>query len=362
MREHKYSLIMDYVKNEILDGILKVGDKVDSESQLMKRFNVSRSTVREALMRLGQEGYIQTEQGKGSFVKTIETDGKKQKSGRDTIIIIVSYLNNQTVPAIIQKVEQKASDKGYNVLLYCTYNKIFKEKEILQRLMQENIAGVIAEPSKSAFPFINEDLYEAIKQRGIPVMFFHGYHHEEKDEYVVVDDLDAGYKAARYLIEAGHVKIAGIFKVDDIQEQKRYQGMMKALYESNIEIDENQIIWMSTEDEKTILKDSSLMRGYFKRILTCTAVICYNDFIAFRIADYLEEIGKQIPADISVISFDNTLFGDSYRVPITSLDHPKGKLGEVIAEKFFEKLEHPEIKVQIKMKVDIVEKQSVREI
>lgn len=359
MKEHKYSLIMDYIKNEILNGSLKTGDKVDSESRLMKRFDVSRATVREALMRLAQEGYIQTEHGKGSFVRDFKPDTKEQKSGQETIVVIVSYLNNQTKPSIIQKIEQKASEKGYNLLLYCTYNKVFKEKEILQRVMKEDVAGIIVEPSKSALPFINQPLYEQIRQQGIPVLFFHGCHDEKTEEYVIVDDLDAGYKAAQYLIDAGHTNIAGIFKSDDIQEQKRYEGMMKALYENDLEIDENQILWMSTEDEKIILRNASLLSGYLSRILNSTAVICYNDFLAFRVADFLEENGKQIPEDYSIIGFDNTLFGDSYRVPITSLDHPKGKLGEMIADKFFEKLQHPEIKVQVKMKVDIVEKKSV---
>lgn len=362
MREHKYSLIMDYIKNEILNGTLKAGDKVDSESQLMKKFNVSRHTAREALTRLGQEGYIQTEHGKGSFVRNIGENRKEKNSISDTIIMIVSYLNNQTVPDIIQKIEKKVSEKGYNILLYCTYNKIFKEKEILQRIAKENIVGVIAEPSKSALPFINKPFYENMKEKGIPVLFFHGYHDETEDDYVVVDDVDAGYKATKYLIQAGHREIAGIFKSDDIQEQKRYQGMMKAFYEYDLEMNEEQIIWMSTEDEKIILKDHTLKNRYLKRILESTAAVCYNDFIALNIADFLEESGKSIPEDYSVISFDNTLFGDAYRVPITSLDHPKGALGEVVAEKFFEKLEHPEQKIQVKMKVDVIEKQSVKQI
>lgn len=360
MKEHKYTLIMDYIKNQILDGALKAGDKVDSESQLIKKFAVSRNTVREALMRLGQEGYIYTEHGRGSFVKDLE-NRREQKIVKDTIILIVSYLNNQTVPEIIQKIEKEASERGYNILLHCTYNKIYKEKDILERILHENIVGVIVEPSKSALPFINRVLYDQLRQKDIPVLFFHGYHDEENDDYVVVDDMDAGYKAAEYLLQAGHRDIAGIFKSDDIQEQKRYQGMMSALYDYNVDIDENKIIWMSTEDEKIILKDKILKTRYLNRILSCTAVICYNDFIALSIADYLGENGKKIPEDFSVISFDNTLLGDAYRVPITSLDHPKGELGKVVAEEFFKKLEHPEKKIQIKMKVDVVEKKSVQQ-
>lgn len=362
MKEYKYGLIMEFIKNEILSGSLKEGDKIDSETQLMKKFAVSRHTVREALSRLAQEGYLYTEHGKGSFVQCMQEKKMNVTETGNTIILIVSYLNNQTVPEIIQKIERKASEKGCNILLHCTYNKIFKEREILQRIMDENIIGVIAEPSKSALPFVNKFLYDELKHRGVPVLFFHGYHDEKEDEYVVVDDFDAGYKAAKYLIDAGHRKIAGIFKSDDIQEQKRYEGMVQALYDYNIEIDEYQIIWMSTEDQEIIFKNKILKQEYLKRIFSCSAIICYNDTIALEVADYIEENGKNIPKDYSIISFDNTLFGDAYRVPITSLDHPKGKLGEKIAEKFFEKLEYPEKKIQVKMKVDVIEKRSVKKL
>lgn len=54
-----------YLKNSDLE----VGDKIISERQICQLWNVNRSTLRSALRRLVQEGYLEAIQGKGYFVK-----------------------------------------------------------------------------------------------------------------------------------------------------------------------------------------------------------------------------------------------------------------------------------------------------
>lgn len=63
-----YIQIKNYVREEIKNGTLKVGDKIPSEELLCEKFNVSRITVIRALRDLVSEGFIIRKQGKGSFV------------------------------------------------------------------------------------------------------------------------------------------------------------------------------------------------------------------------------------------------------------------------------------------------------
>lgn len=64
---HKYQVLAQYLKNEIESGRLAYGDKLPTEDNLIKLFNISRITVRQALSQLEQSGYIRKLQGKGSF-------------------------------------------------------------------------------------------------------------------------------------------------------------------------------------------------------------------------------------------------------------------------------------------------------
>lgn len=64
----KYLLIEDYILDKIEKGKFKPGDKVDSESELKKKFNVSTITVRKAFNDLINSGYLYGVQGVGTFV------------------------------------------------------------------------------------------------------------------------------------------------------------------------------------------------------------------------------------------------------------------------------------------------------
>ena len=350
---------MDFIKNGVYTGSLKRGDKIYSESQLMAKFNVSRHTVRQAFMKLAQEKFIETQHGKGSFVVWEENKVDYSKKESRTILVIASYLNNHIFPEIIREIEELASEYNYTVMISCTQNKIFKERDCLSRIMNSNLAGIIAEPAKSALPSPNREMYETLKRKGIPVIYIHGCYNFATDDYVTVNDVKAGYDATMHLIENGHKKIAGIFKLDDIQGQKRYEGMIKALCDNNMEIDESNILWLSTEDQKVILKDPSLRRLYFKRLVNCTASICYNDDMAISVADDLFQMGIHIPSEHSIVSFDNTPYGDSYRVPIPSFETPYGKIGILAITSLLEKIKDSSSIQQHLMEVSLVQKKSV---
>lgn len=59
------------LKDKILAGGLRPGQKLPSESELIEEFGVSRTVVREAVTQLRAEGLVETFQGRGSFVLAV---------------------------------------------------------------------------------------------------------------------------------------------------------------------------------------------------------------------------------------------------------------------------------------------------
>lgn len=66
-----YEKISDHIKQQILDGKLKPGDKLPSDKELCQLYSVGRSTIREALSALKIMGLIESRQGEGSTVCNI---------------------------------------------------------------------------------------------------------------------------------------------------------------------------------------------------------------------------------------------------------------------------------------------------
>ena len=63
-----YSQLAEYLRNQIKAGVLKPGDKMIGENEIVELLKVSRTTVRSALNQLVKEGYIVRYRGKGSFI------------------------------------------------------------------------------------------------------------------------------------------------------------------------------------------------------------------------------------------------------------------------------------------------------
>ena len=65
----RYVQIADEVVQQIRAGVLKPGDMVPSESELVERYGVSGGTIRKAMVEVRASGLVETRHGKGSIVK-----------------------------------------------------------------------------------------------------------------------------------------------------------------------------------------------------------------------------------------------------------------------------------------------------
>lgn len=65
-----YYQLFQILKNQIDSGELKSGDSIPTENELMDQYEISRATVRQAILQLVNDGYLRREKSKGTFVTT----------------------------------------------------------------------------------------------------------------------------------------------------------------------------------------------------------------------------------------------------------------------------------------------------
>lgn len=78
-KKKAYLVLIDRLAECYLAGALEPGERLPSERELANRFNVSRTTVREALRTMEQQGLIEIRQGGGSFVKVSNFQAQKKE-------------------------------------------------------------------------------------------------------------------------------------------------------------------------------------------------------------------------------------------------------------------------------------------
>ena len=318
----KYQKLKEYIVETIVSDKLSAGEKFYSENELAERFQISRHTIRQALGELVNEGWLYRVQGKGTFVN--RRPGEKSKTSRN-IGVVTTYINDYIFPSIIKGVYDVLSENNYNISLGCTSNQHEKERSCLENLLQQDVAGLIIEPTKSALPNPNIDIYKEFSRKGIPILFIHGSYRELDYSYIVEDDIQAGYLATQHLIDQGHQRLGGIFKMDDIQGHHRFSGFQKAHLEAKLQTSDSRILWFETDNMEEMLNPTN---NHISELLSqCTALVCYNDQVALQIIETAREKGIQIPDELSIVSFDDSQLAQASPIKLTTVAHPKEELG-----------------------------------
>lgn len=325
MADHKYADLANKLRMNIKSGVYNDGQKLPSENELADRTGYSRQTVRQAIGLLESEGLAERVQGSGTFVRLSAAPREKT----DNIAVVTTYISEYIFPTILDGIEQELAENGYTSMLSITRNRIDNERRILQMLLKKPIDGMIVEGTKTALPNPNIDLYEKFVENGVPVVFIHGFYQELKNPvYVVADDRAGGYMACERLLKAGHQRIAGIFKSDDMQGHRRYAGFTEALRNAGLVVEDNHVLWYTTENQ-----DSMLAACMMETLHDCTAAVCYNDEIALKTIEILQQNHSSVPDRMELISFDNSIYAQMSPVPFLSLNSPKERLGRMAAQK-----------------------------
>ena len=352
----KYVQLAEWIKLKIRQDGLEKGDKFYTEHALAERFSVSRQTVRQAINVLINEGVLESRQGSGTY---IASPMRSHRNASKTIGVIVTYFDEYIFPSIINGIESVISEKGYTMLVACTRNDNEKEAAALRNMIDSNVDGLIVEPTKSALPNGNIDIYREIAEKEIPLIFANSFYPDIKFPYVSLDDVKAGYLAAACLMEHGHSKIALMLKSDDMQGHLRYQGAMEAAYNQGIQISKENTLWYTTEDIKYLEEDSGRIMRY---IGDSTAVLCYNDQTAATLLKVLEKNNRRVPEDISVISIDDASQATTCNPKLTTVAHPKKLMGNVIAQSLFRVIEGENYEATYKFTPEIVLRDSVKRV
>ena len=328
----KYMQLADLLRGEIARITKNGSNRMPTEKEISLSYDVSRQTVRNALEVLESEGLIERIQGSGSYIKEIRED----RTDARQIAVITTFIDDYIFPTILHDAQNIFEKNGYSTLVYATENKVEREREILLSLMEKSVSAILIEGSKTALPTPNSDLFMKLRKMEIPVLFLHGAYKNLPDFPCVLDDnYGGGYMLTRYLIEKGHKKIAGIFKSDDMQGPERYHGVVSAMVDAGLKINDSSFCWYDSEDRKAIISGQGtdrIDRFINKRLSGSTAVVCYNDEIAYTLIKRMIEFEKKVPSDISVVSFDNSFYSQIGAVPITSLGHKREKTGKSAAE------------------------------
>jgi GntR family transcriptional regulator of arabinose operon len=352
----KYQEIADELKQKIIQQEYDLNTAIPSELKLQEIYSVSRHTIRQAIAVLVNEGYLRKEKGSGTYVDNRYQSKNEPVNKTKTIGVITTYISDYIFPTIIRGIENELRKSDYSLLLVSTNNDHQLEKECLEKMINYGVDGLIVEPTKSNQYNPNLALYVSLREQGIPMVMINAAYEELDASFIGLDDVKVGFMATEYLIKNGHKNLLFITKIDDLQGKYRMKGFISACEQYNVSFLTENIITFTTENREEIV---GRVLSRLKEEPDLSGIICYNDQIASLLFGQLNKNGYKIPEDISMIGADDSSLSYLQSEGLTTLAHPKEKLGRDAANWMIKTIEEGKEQPNIVYEPVLIERETV---
>ncbi len=322
----EYERVKGDLQHKISSKVLTVGTRLVSERDMAIEYGVSRITIRRALSKLESLDMIYKVPGKGAFVSGHE------KTVLNRLISAFCFYDLYTdafYAEIFSGILQEAHKLGFHLIT----GKV--ESDLHSKNMIERLSSEHQTDGSLLIGSIPDQLVEMVQSQGKPIVLVDNISRKRELAAVMGDNASGAYAAVQHLLKLDHKRIAHIMICEDghlpVSFQERRDAWAKALSDAGITPDEDLLMdWNYVADP-----DGSAVRGKIRAAMP-TAIFCCNDLMAVHIMRLIENMGLNVPTDISVAGFDDTPFAQF--ASLTTVAVPKKEMGIVSVKRLINQL------------------------
>ena len=258
-----------------------------------------------------------------------------------------------TIP-MMRGVEDAVSPHGFSVFTSTSHGEMGRERAILEVFLDKQVDGVIL---MSGYRVRGRGA-PALALGDVPVVYLYQYTHDAPIASVVPDDRSGGLIGARHLIELGRRRIAYIAGTMDYEATiQRLEGYRQALREAGLAY--NPLLVREGDWHET--SAYTLTHELLDLPEPPDAICCGSDSLASGALDALHERKLRVPDDVAVVGFDNRLFSQYQRPPLTTVALPFYEMGRLAGELLLDTIrEGPQPTAIHRVPCYLVERQSSR--
>lgn len=241
-----------------------------------------------------------------------------------TIGVVVTSIADPFAAEVFLGIEEAANDHDYSVILANSHAEPDREVKVVRAFEERRVDGIIVTSSRVGATYV-----EMLSQTRVPIVLLNNQHPSEFLHSVMIDNLAASLQATRHLIQLGHRRIAYIGDRFGCQsDTERFAGYRSALDLAYLPVLPEYLEYGNGKPDGGV----SAMQNLLLLPSPPTAVFCYNDMTALGAMRAIAARGLRIPADLSVVGFDD-LFVAQYSVPpLTTVRQPMRDMGRLALE------------------------------
>jgi DNA-binding LacI/PurR family transcriptional regulator len=241
--------------------------------------------------------------------------------------LVVPELQNPIFPALAEVIAGALAQRGFNAVL-CTRTGSMSEAEYVEMLLERQVSGMIFAGGQYAEADAPHEHYNRLLQLRLPVVLVNAAADHLDFPRVSTDDAVAMEQAYAHLAYLGHERIGLILGPPDHVPSRRKLATFEAVA-SRV----SGVPLLSELVERTRFSLEGGHAAASKLIARgVTGIVCASDPLALGAIRAARRAGLSVPADLSVVGYDDSMFMSCTDPPLTTVRQPIEAIGRAAVE------------------------------
>ncbi len=228
-----------------------------------------------------------------------------------------------------------------------TRRKLFDE--YLNLLLERRVEGVIVIAS---WVFEETNLLADVRKNNVPILIVGRDLSSRGIPSILVDNMAGGAMAMHHLIGLGHRRIAFIRGPKEMCDSElRWKGIRKVATEAGVALDPKLVFELPglADPESGFKGGCQFSQQMIRSGRAFSAVLAFDDLTALGVVRGLTEAGIRVPAECSVMGFDDVLPAKVATPAITTIRQPLHEMGVQAAEHILQAIQKPGVAEKLKV-------------
>ncbi|MCY3561739.1 MAG: LacI family DNA-binding transcriptional regulator [bacterium] len=254
-----------------------------------------------------------------------------REQGSRVVGVMVDNLDNPFYHLLLAHIHRGVSEAGYSTVLLVDPLHRRADFSRLERLLDSSLDGLVVSTAA-----LDSDTPARLVQQGIPIVLAVRSVPGLDVDIVEPDNRAAGREAARHLVELGHESIAVIMGPAVVSTSAdRLRGVLEVAGDA---IDPQNIVHGQYSHDS----GQSLLQRVMQRESPPSAIIAGNDIIAIGVLDAARRSGIGVPADLSIIGFDDIPMSSWHSFRLTTVHQDVQGMAAQAARCLIERIQNPD--------------------
>lgn len=238
----------------------------------------------------------------------------------NTIVFMAEDISDPFFSTIAREMEDLAFNNGYKIIYCSTENKKERALELLSTFKDRQIDAFIITPPEG----FEEEINALIAEKRTIVLFDRHYN-DLNHNYVVLDNYNSSGNAVNSLLEEGFENVAFVGLESDLSPMKeRLEGYLDTVNKNR----KQPISLLIKFDEVKSTIGKTVFGDFLKNHPNIDSILFSTNSLAIMGLRVLREMGKKLPEEMGVITFDDRELFELHSPPISVISQPVSDLAK----------------------------------